>query len=314
MSEIDSFELENNTIQRCPHDRENPYTMIRNDLIRDQNISPECCYLIIFLLSNSPGWVIKIKYLIKQLQGRWGRDKVYNKLKEAIEAGYIKKEVICNANLRQHVKYYVSETPKFKKSFRHTDFRDVENQNTENTHNKEETSLRKNNIKKEQEEYAPPKGDAKKPDLLIKIKRAENVETSEKEHEKLIEKFGEKLVLEGYQDLSDWKESAQPSQVKKHKSDYYRLRKWVVPDIVQKTKQVMGNPKKPTTKNNRFLISKHFEEGEKYGSAYIYFETFAVNFNSGMNNYRVEYNDPDFIKKIESLLNRCNIKIPKWDE
>ena len=60
-----------------------------------------------------------------------------------------------------------------------------------------------------------------------------NVEVTVDEHAKLVEKFGEDLVKEGYADLSEWKDSASPSVVAKHKSDYRRLRKWVIPALVK---------------------------------------------------------------------------------
>lgn len=59
----------------------------------------------------------------------------------------------------------------------------------------------------------------------------ENVVVTVEEHSKLVDKFGIELVVEGYADLSEWKESASPGVVAKHKSDYRRLRKWVIPNL-----------------------------------------------------------------------------------
>jgi hypothetical protein len=56
---------------------------------------------------------------------------------------------------------------------------------------------------------------------------AENVSVSVTEHQKLVEKFGADVTQECYEYLSDWKKSATPSQVNKHKSDYFRITKWV---------------------------------------------------------------------------------------
>src|SRR5947209_14298432 len=41
------------TIERCPHDGENPFAQISRDLIRNKTISLECRMLIIYLLSMS---------------------------------------------------------------------------------------------------------------------------------------------------------------------------------------------------------------------------------------------------------------------
>lgn len=86
--------------------------------------------------------------------------------------------------------------------------------------------------------HAPPNGDAKENSSASqsqerKIQKAPNVFVTDSEHQKLVAKHGESLTQEGYEDLSEWKKSATPSQVKKHTSDYYRLRKWVLPAILE---------------------------------------------------------------------------------
>lgn len=143
------------TIQRCPHDSENPYTMILNALIRDASISPNCRWLIIYLLSNKEGWVINVKQIAQHVKGHIGRECVYKLINEAIEAGYMKREIIKVGNLNQTIKYFVSEIPKFKKSFRHPDFQDAEAQGPENTHIKKEHNLKKEH-KKEPPPSSPP--------------------------------------------------------------------------------------------------------------------------------------------------------------
>jgi hypothetical protein len=59
------------------------------------------------------------------------------------------------------------------------------------------------------------------------IERLYNIHTSDKEHQKLIAKYGAEFTQACYEHLSEWKESAMPSQVNKHKSDYFRITKWV---------------------------------------------------------------------------------------
>jgi hypothetical protein len=111
---------------------------------------------------------------------------------------------------------------------------------------------------KKEEYIAPPFGDAKKISSSSfssssphsseqeKLVRQPQVEVTNDEHKKLIEKFGEDFVKEGYIELSDWKNSASPHQVKKHKSDYYRLRKWVIPGLIDQN-----------SKLNESKIAKH---------------------------------------------------------
>jgi hypothetical protein len=132
------------TIERCPHDKEHPYTMISNNLIRDNSISPQCRWLISYFLSNKSGWVINVSQVINHLKDFMGRDSVYNLFNEALEAGYLRKEIIKKGNLKQNVKYYVVEFPELKKCFRHPESRDTETRDTENQHYKNKPSIRKN--------------------------------------------------------------------------------------------------------------------------------------------------------------------------
>lgn len=127
------------TIQRCPHDKENPYAQINRDLIRDESLSPECRWMLIYLLSMKDGWVISPKQIVNHLKGKMGRDRVYRMINEGIEAGYILKEISIIGNLRQTVTYFVSETPKFKKILRHPEPQDTEAWDAECKDYKKET-------------------------------------------------------------------------------------------------------------------------------------------------------------------------------
>lgn len=138
------------TIQRCPHDSENPYTMVRNDLLRDENISPNCRWLISYLLSNRQGWIIKISQIINHVKPHMGRDALYTVLKEALSSGYMMQEEYYEKNLRR-VRYFVSETPKFKKFFRRPENQDAGDQDAEKPYDKEET--KKEETKKEQQQH-----------------------------------------------------------------------------------------------------------------------------------------------------------------
>lgn len=117
------------TIERCPHDSENPYSMISNALIRDEKISPACRWLIIYLLSNKTGWKIKVSQVATHVKSFMGRDSTHALFNEAIDAGYIKREEIIRPNsggggLKRYI-YILSETPKFKKCFRYPENQDT---------------------------------------------------------------------------------------------------------------------------------------------------------------------------------------------
>ena len=89
-------------IERCPHDEENPYALISRALLRDQTISPECRWMLLFiLLSMDKGWKISAKQLWNHTKGFIGRDKIWKLIKEAVEAGYIQASHVQVGNLRR---------------------------------------------------------------------------------------------------------------------------------------------------------------------------------------------------------------------
>jgi len=144
------------TIQRCSHDETNRFSIISNALIRDESISPECRWLIIYLLSNKENWKINISQIINHVKKHMGRDKVYAIVDEAIEAGYIKREEIQRKNKNggslKGFRYLLSENPKFKKFYRHPENQDTGDQHPGNPHIK-------NTIPKKdypEEELSPP--------------------------------------------------------------------------------------------------------------------------------------------------------------
>lgn len=85
--------------------------------------------------------------------------------------------------------------------------------------------------------HTPPSGGecvSSVPDREKKIERVNNVSTTQDQHSKLVEKYGEELTATCYQYLSDWKQSASPSTVKKHSSDYMRITGWAMQAVREK--------------------------------------------------------------------------------
>lgn len=109
-----SSEQNEPTFQRCPHDQKNPYVMVSNNLIRDNRLTPECRWLLIFLLSNAEGWIIRQTHLVKHLSVHkgYGRDSIRNIIKEACSFGYMKMVKEKEGNLSR-IKYYISESGSF---------------------------------------------------------------------------------------------------------------------------------------------------------------------------------------------------------
>lgn len=153
------------TIERCPHDEENPYAQISRALIRDENISPMLRWLLIYLLSNEDGWKISPRQIINHLKPQGiGRKKVYSLFNEGIEAGYIERFTVLENNLTR-VNYRISEQAKFKKCFRRDPNGDAEDRHAEQGHYKKEH--KKEEHKKEEirltSRSTPPGGKAPPP-------------------------------------------------------------------------------------------------------------------------------------------------------
>jgi len=151
---------EADAIERCPHDKDNPYVMINVNVIRDASISSTCRWLLCYLLSNDKGWKINRRQVAAHIKEFCGRDKTDNMFNEAINAGYMKKVDILirrkEGGALRRCKYYISETPKFKKSFQHPSFQGPEFQAPGNTCDKV-ISSESNIISKNPPLSSPPK-------------------------------------------------------------------------------------------------------------------------------------------------------------
>lgn len=129
-----------------------------------------------------------------------------------------------------------------------------------------------------EEIHAPTELDARVPDSFSSpksppkpkspnIKPHANVEVTHEEHAKLVEKFGEEYVKEGYADLSEWKESAIPSVVAKHKSDYRRLRKWVIPALVKEGMEALKQKQAniaPHRRGSKMVTSGDYDDPSNF--------------------------------------------------
>jgi hypothetical protein len=115
------------TFERCPHDRENPYAQINRALIRDKSISPNCRWFLIYCLSYDNAWKISIPYFMKEQN--ISKDKMYSIINEALEAGYMKRESYLQKGLKRY-RYFIAESPKFKKFLLCPEKPDTENQDS----------------------------------------------------------------------------------------------------------------------------------------------------------------------------------------
>lgn len=203
---------------RCPHDRQNPYVMINRNLFRDKNISPECSWLIAHLLSHSDNFKIKVKQIIFHLKGRWGRDKVYNIINEAIEAGYIDRQEYLKDNphrgFTKCYNYMVSEEPRFKKCLQRPDF-----QYTENTDTLEITT-----IKKEEKENIYTK--EKEPKKIEAMYTSGHVKMAQSQYDSLVAIHGITKVHDVIDRMNDYAE-IYPDKFRKYQSHSAVVRSWI---------------------------------------------------------------------------------------
>lgn len=110
----------NLTVNRIPRDKDNPYTMIPNAIIRDKNLSCKAKSVLIYLIgerdnSYSPTkdenvWTMTVKGLSNAFRESVGS--IRRCLKELMECGYLVRTDIFNKkNLRVRTEYTVYESP-----------------------------------------------------------------------------------------------------------------------------------------------------------------------------------------------------------
>ena len=133
MSEFETFE---NEFEESNLVKSRSFTVVYNDLIRDESISPNCRWLLIYLLSNKPGWVIKTSQIYNHVKKFMGRNALYNVINETIESGYLLRQTKVINNLKRY-RYQVADAPVFKKFLRCPENGDTENGDTENGDTKE---------------------------------------------------------------------------------------------------------------------------------------------------------------------------------
>jgi hypothetical protein len=166
------------TISLDQEDSTSQYTIVPNALIRDKSISPQCRWLIIYLITNKPGWTIKSRQLWEHTKGFIGRDGIRKILNEAIEVGYIRRDIVfksVNKGKLTGYAYCVSSTPKFKKCLREPDHQGPENQGTKELLSLRNISSFKVSEKPDAAEAAqeeikpPPKAKKKKEDFSPQV-------------------------------------------------------------------------------------------------------------------------------------------------
>jgi hypothetical protein len=89
-------------------DINHPFTMVPNELIRNEKLSFKSRMLIIYLLSTFAYKAISIYQILDSLRGSLGRDEVKELLDEGSEKGYLIKICSPTGNLDSIITYRVS--------------------------------------------------------------------------------------------------------------------------------------------------------------------------------------------------------------
>lgn len=191
-------------IEQCPYDREDPYVSIPQNLIRDENLSMSCRWMLIYLLSNTGNWKVNVSQIWNHCKRHHGggRDNVRKWINEAIEAGYMKKEEYVNEKNLTRIRYYVSRSPKFKKFLRRPEFQGPESQGpVDHTLKKDHKEEIKKEIKKEKDS----------PSAQTTTRQASRTTTSSKIF------LNEKGKFEGItpEDIDEWQKTFSSLSVRK---------------------------------------------------------------------------------------------------
>ncbi len=238
------------TIQRCPHDKQNPFAQISRTLIRNKRISPGCRWLIIYLLSMKDGWKITVKQVIQHVKGQMGRDKVRTLFNEACNAGYMRKERVFGG-----FNYFISETPKFKKCLQSPenqgpDFQCPENQSVlrKNISSSKEEEKKKKHINKgiAREGASPKSATPPAPPDSHYVGRFENkIVITTEQRSRLVEKYGgmESLVDQYAEKLHNYS-LTKPKKFKEYARHDKVIEKWIDEDLAKPKEETKPKPQK----------------------------------------------------------------------
>jgi len=291
--------------QRSLHNKENPYAQINRDLIRDESISPQCRWMLIYFLSMRDDFKINIKQIWNHVKKFMGRNKIYEIIDEACAAGYMKKETKFFNNLKCGVTYYVSEWPEeeFKKCFRYPGFRETEIRDPENgeTLRNNSSSLQSEEEKKEWGEEQPMSPPTSTFFSFGRVKMKQEL------YDKLLEEFGLEKIKEMLTKLDEYAD-INPRRFKQYACHGAVIRKWIRDD-----KEKNKNSQKDHEKENRKLaekIAKRFPVAiEKnliiIGPDYLEFRTASPNSAE----YHIKFYEKGFTERVLNILRKMNVSI-----
>lgn len=96
-------------IQRCAHDKENPYLMVSVDVTRDSNLTVEDLGFLTILLDHPNNFKFNVAYLVKRC--KLSKEKTRKLLSRLIELGYVIANQVRNSGKFLGMVYSVFEKP-----------------------------------------------------------------------------------------------------------------------------------------------------------------------------------------------------------
>ncbi len=157
-----------------------------------------------------------------------------------------------------------------------------------NTKTTSEITKKEKNIKKEER----------------KTERAIHVFTTPKEHDSLVQEFGESVVKDFYQHLSEWKQDTPRSKWKLN--DSRSIRRWVVKAFQDnKFKSQKITPHKSSLSNKEIAIQKLGKNLRSPPNGWsIHLSETYIEFSLGQSEKTFKFDDPEFSEKFDSHLKR----------
>jgi len=276
------------TIQMCPSEDDIPFAQIPNALIRDTSISPNCIWLIIYLLSNNPGWVIKIPQVINHVKEHIGRTKVYNALDEAMEAGYIKREEYMVGGLKR-CRYYVSRTKKFKNSFPRSEPPHPVAADAVDRHCKEYKGK-----EYKDKEYNDDKGCNDKQKVVVVFSSIKKLNISHEDSLSVCSKYSESEIDKAVDRVLKWQ--SRESDIKALNHVLRNSDSWS--DVLSKDE--IAN------ENERLLRTLDHLDGKEFKGATIIVSKRYIEFSCGMKIEVFRIEDPKFKEKVLKFIEKLS--------
>jgi hypothetical protein len=247
---------------RTSKDKNNPYVMINKTFLDDRRLSLKGKGLLAYCMSKPDGWQFSVLQLAKVLKE--GKDSLYAGFEELIELGYcIRDQIRKDDGTFGNSDYTLFETPRSTEclmaDFPDTGFPETDVPDTGLSDTAPYIPVKNdssNKLKREGDEPPPLPAST----TFKRIERAPFVKLADKEHEALVQKYGEAKTLAAYQKLSTWKQNTPKSKWKK--VDALSIQNWVMDALLEdelKAKKLAPITSLTTLEQTQEIMNRHKE-------------------------------------------------------